>query len=150
MLKNIIYKYILNRRAINAVFIDIGVKKSLYIDNNNCIEYNKIKYIFNPDKIINGVLYFDSRISEPMALSRNDNNFEYYIDSNEFTTVLENKVLKDLLISNESTYILIILALVAAGLIASIAIYLQNNEMMAHLEYFRSIITQNNYVPIRP
>jgi len=110
MIAHIIKKLVYKERYVKTLFMPETVIKWCVKDSLNCIKYKGRAYVVSKDKDIH---IFDSGCSEEVEIEKNIGKYEYYVDSSEFTTVLENKVLKTLLMMAESQYILIILILSA-------------------------------------
>lgn len=90
----------------------LGYKKAIFIDSNkvkyvkpknNTFEYNKTIYVFRKDR---DVEYYITTQSQPLKLEqKNITEWQYYIDSDEFTTVYKNSLLRKLVLSKQDKYL---------------------------------------------
>jgi hypothetical protein len=143
--KDSILKLIYKNNYLKACFLDVGICK-YFIVKDNIIKFDNLKYAVNRNKIYDGIIYYITEQSEPLTLEWNENKCEYYIHSREFTTVIDNSVLKRLLISRESDIIKIILILNVIVIGIMLYMYMQIHDVTNFIEYVNRLIEHNKDV----
>ena len=82
------------------------------------------EYVIDQSKVKRETLFFNSKLAEPPKIEADINKFKYWIDSNVFKSVHNNKILETMMLIQENNFIKIILVLCVLSLLASIgAIY---------------------------
>lgn len=83
------------------------------------------EYVIDQKKVKRDTLLLNSKLAEPPTIEADINKFKYWIDSNAFKSVHNNKVLETMMLIQENNFIKMILILCIVSVLASIgAIYL--------------------------
>lgn len=99
--------------GIDVYFIDTNEKKTVYnYHKKQTFEHQDKEYVINKELIKNGSLIYHSKFAEPINWEFNDDKTEYYITTDEFKSIIDNKILKQLMYVNEKNIITILLLLV--------------------------------------
>jgi len=145
-----ILKAIFKNRFINFVFLDTGDIGYAIANKNMHFRFDEKEYVVNPDKKYHGIYFYITKQSEPLELEYNKNKCEYYINSDEFTTVIHNSVFSKLMLSRESDMLktVFILSIISIGI--GILVWWSLHNIQSQLEWFRQIVQQNqNIIKVR-
>jgi hypothetical protein len=131
--------------GLDIYFIDTNEKKTIFnYQKKETFEHKEKEYVINPRLIRNGVLLFHSKYAEPLNWEINDSKTEYYIDSSEFKSIVDNKILKQLMYVNEKNMITLLVILIVGLFFLNLYLSYEIMNIKDLLEGVSNIETLNN------
>lgn len=131
--------------GLDVYFIDTNEKKTIFnYHKKETFEYKEKEYVINPRLIRNGVLLFHSKYAEPLNWEINNEKTEYYIDSSEFKSIVDNKILKQLMYVNEKNMITLLVILIVGLFFLNLYLSYEIINIKDLLEGVSNIETLNN------
>jgi hypothetical protein len=131
--------------GLDVYFVDLNTKIVVFnYHKKQTFEYNGNKYALNHSLVKNNALFYHSKIAEPLEYEYNENKTEYYVTTDEFKSICDNKVLKQLMYVNEKSVIQIILLIVLILVVINIFLGYQINEINSILQSAENIETLSN------
>ena len=129
LVKNQVLKRLYGEKYQRVTFLDTGWVGWKKFSKDSTCRHEGREYVFNRNKMKANILYYLTSEAEPLELERNENKYEYYSDSDEFTSLIKNKILRVLMLVQAQDFIVVILVLCAACVVFDVLLWFKVTDI---------------------